>query len=696
MKITKVRTKLGEMQSPVSTELEAIVERMRSDDTKPAADVIARNAMYSRLMMDQGAPRYYLKGTDALPYLLFSATFGRGGLDDVRTMTGLLLLNIYCPEGQRQVTEMKQMVSQIPYTLLAFAGVSGVTLKVIVKCEYKLLEGKEIHQQVDDYLLYMKDAELSAFSIYQALTHCDFRVGELTLARGCRMSYDPQLYYQPEAQPLPVIRLTADPLKPYEGTQVEDDGKVVWYPEYHERERLQLEYEACVAKALDDDAGNVEHALQLLADYCAKACLGEEGCVVRTQWKRQFHQLGDDYIRKVFRNAYKQPYEGRPRSQMNEKERIMRSIEDFLTRRYQLRYNVVKQVTEFRPNDLMFKPWEPLTDRQMKSLVVEEMKEGGESWMNDLRTYIESAHVEDYNPILEFLAGCDRWDGKHDYIEDFARRLPTSYQDWPKYFHRWFLAMVAQVLNMNRDYGNSMVPMLIGEQGFKKSSFCKAILPPSMREYYMDDIKLDNSEQVERVLGRMWLVNIDEYNAKTDREQAKIKRLLTEKDVQVRKMRSDQYTMTPRLCSFIATTNDQTPLPSGDGSRRYLCVEVTGQVDMSGRIPYRQMYAQAVYELHRDALYWFTSDDERAIQQHNRQYQEVQPIEQLLPTILVPTTDRKRENLWQVKDVQKELEKYLRASDIPNLKSLAAIIKKLKWPHGASNGVAGYYLKRRE
>jgi predicted P-loop ATPase len=375
----------------------------------------------------------------------------------------------------------------------------------------------------------------------------------------------------------------------------------------------------------------------------------------------------------------------------------MRSIEDFLTRRYQLRYNVVKQVTEFRRNDLTFKPWEPLTDRQMKSLVVEEMKEGGESWMNDLRTYIESAHVEDYNPILEFLAGCDRWDGKHDYIEDFARRLPTSYQDWPKYFHRWFLAMVAQVLNMNRDYGNSMVPMLIGEQGFKKSSFCKAILPPSMREYYMDDIKLDNSEQVERVLGRMWLVNIDEYNAKTDREQAKIKRLLTEKDVQVRKMRSDQYTMTPRLCSFIATTNDLTPLPSGDGSRRYLCVEVTGQVDMSGRIPYKQMYSQAVNELRcRDALYWFTSDDERAIQQHNRQYQEVQPIEQLLPTILVPTTERKRENLWQVKDIQKELEKHLRASDIPNLKSLGTIIKKLKWPHGASNGIGGYYLKRRE
>jgi hypothetical protein len=592
---------------------------------------------------------------------------------------------------------MRQKVSQVPYTLLAFAGVSGVTLKVIVRCEYTAPAGMAAEKLADDYLLFMKDAEQSAFSIYQALAGCDFRVTELTLARGCRMSHDANLYYQPDAQPLPVVRQTADPLKPYEGTRANDDGEVEWYPEYHERERIQLEYEACVSKALDDDGQNMEHTLQLLADYCAKAHLAEEGCVVRTQWKHRFHQLGDDVIRKVFRNAYKQPCEGRPRTQMNEKERIMRSIEEFLSRRYQLRYNVVKQVTEFRHNDLTFKPWQPLTDRQLKSLVVEEMKEGGESWMNDLRTYVESAHVEDYNPILEFLASCGRWDGKHDYIEDFARRLPTDYEDWPRFFHRWFLAMVAQALNINRDYGNSMVPMLIGEQGYKKSRFCKAILPPYMREYYMDDIKLDNAEQVERVLGRMWLVNVDEYNGKTDREQAKIKRLLTEKDVQVRKMRSDQYTMTPRLCSFIATTNDPRPLPSGDGSRRYLCVEVTAQVDMSGTIPYKQMYAQAVSELRQsDALYWFTSDDERIIQQHNRQYQEVQPIEQLLPTILVPTTERRRENLWQVKDVQKELEKHLRSGDIPNLKSLSATIKKLKWPQGATNGVTGYYLKRRE
>ena len=686
MKITKVKTKLGEPLSPVSTDLEGIIERMRSETIKAAADKIARNAMASRLVMEKGAPRYHLMGTDALPYLIFGATFGRGGFDDVRSMTGLLLLNIYCPEGYRQVTEMKRMVSQIPYTLLAFAGVSGVTLKVVVRCDY---EAKD----ADDYLAFLKDAEHSAFNIYQALTGCDFLVRELTLTRGCRMSYDPRLFYRPEAQAIPVVRKNDDPLKAYEGTQVEDDGEVVWYPEYNTRERLELEYETCVQKAIDEGGEDAAHCLSLLADYCAKAQLSEEGCVKRTQWKSRFRQIGDDVIRKVFRSAFKKPSKGKPQSQMNEKERIMRSIEEFLSRRYQLRFNVVKQVVEFRRNDLTFKPWEPLTDRQLKSIVVEEMKEGGESWMNDMRTYIESAHIEDYNPIHEFLAGCGSWDQKHDYIEDFARRLPTNYEHWLKYFHRWFLAMVAQALDINRDYGNSMVPMLIGEQGYLKTQFCNHILPKSMREYYMKDIKMDNAEQVERVLGRMWLVNIDEYDSKTQSEQAKIKRLLTEKDVQTRRMRSEQYTLTPRLCSFIATTNDVTPLPSGDGTRRYLCIEVTGKVDMSGRIPYKQMFAQAVAELRDpDCIYWFTSDDEREIQQHNQRYQDVQPVEQLLSTIFAPTSERKRQNLWQVKDVQKELEKHLRSSDIPSLKSLGAILKRLKWPHGGINGTEGYYL----
>ena len=690
MKITKIKTTLGQFGSPITSDLSDIVERMRSPKTKEVADRIAAIALQSRLAMQQGAPRYMLNDANRLPYLMFSATFGSRSLNKPAALTGLLMLNIPCPQGTQQISELRRRVSQIPYTVLAFAGVSGITLKVIVRCDCP----KKKLADVNEYLAFLRDAHENAARLYTTLAMCDLLVEEQKLTRGCRLSYDPQLYYNPEAQPMPVVREARNPLTVYEGTKADDEGTVVWFPDDEARHRIELEFHTCLSKAIDDCGDQTEQCLQTLADYCHKACLQEEGCVVRTLWCARFKPLGVNLVRKVFRNAYKKTYNGKPLSQMNEKERIMRSIEDFLSRRYELRFNTVKQMTEFRPNDLRFKQWRPLTERELKSIVVEEMKEGGESWINDIRTYVESAHVTDYNPIHEFLAGCGKWDGNANYIEDFARRLKTDYKDWPKYFHRWFLAMVAQALDINPDYGNSMVPLLIGEQGYLKTQFCNHILPPSMREYYMKDIKMNNAEQVERVLGRMWLVNIDEYDSKTPREQAKIKRLLTEKDVQVRRMRSEQYTMTPRLCSFIATTNDLTPLPSGDGTRRYLCIEVTGKVDMSGQIPYKQMYAQAVTELDDpNCIYWFTDDDEREIQQHNHEYQQESAPEQVLTQLFEPVKLHKKEFFWTATDIQQELGKHLKAADVPNLVNLGNAIKKLRWQRFKTKGIRGYYLK---
>ena len=289
MKITKIKTSLGQFGSPVTTELSAVVERMRSPQTKEAADRIASIALRSRIAMEEGVPRYQLNDTDKLPYLVFSATFGRRGYDNPASATGLLMLNVPCPQGFRQVEELRRRVSQIPYTMLAFAGVSGVTLKVVVRCDYKVGDSKSPTTQkagattvnVDDYLAFLKDAHESAARLYTSLVMCDLLVGEQSLTRGCRMSYDPQLYYNPDALPMPVVRDVRNPLAAYEGTKSDEAGNVIIYPDYEERQRIELEYQTCLSKAIDDGEAQAEKCLQLLADYCRKACLQEEGCVER-------------------------------------------------------------------------------------------------------------------------------------------------------------------------------------------------------------------------------------------------------------------------------------------------------------------------------------------------------------------------------------------------------------------------------
>ena len=394
---------------------------------------------------------------------------------------------------------------------------------------------------------------------------------------------------------------------------------------------------------------------------------------------------------------------------LSEKKRIARGVRRFFEQNYELRYNVVKQTEEFRPRRKQTEigkmqadisrnqvdisgEWHQLTDRELRKIAIEQMEQEGVAWSIDVELYVRSAFVPIYNPVTDYLEWCGEWDGHEDYIRQVAARIPTSYQLWPNHFHRWMLATVAQWMNLSRDFGNAIVPVLIGGQGTHKSTFCRLLLPPELREYYIDDVKLDNAEQVERMLSRMLLVNIDEYNAKTDREQAKIKRVLTEKDVQTRRMHSDQYVLLPRMASFIATTNDGEPLTDPTGSRRYLCCEVEGIIDTDTTLPYREMYAQAVSELRRGERYWFSKEEEAEIERHNLTYRCQSAPETVLLSYFEPAP-RRKEYFIRAIDIQKALAQHVKSTDVPSIKTLTLALKACRFPYGKMQGIRGWYAK---
>lgn len=423
---------------------------------------------------------------------------------------------------------------------------------------------------------------------------------------------------------------------------------------------------------------------------------------------------------KRFRNwlfSVKSEKDGPALSSVNERQRIVEGVRRFFKENYDLRYNVMKQTEEFRrkePSIVRQEPlisreeplisqevpliqaeevaWQQLTDREFRKMAIEQMEKVGVAWSIDVELYVRSALIPDYSPVLDYLGRCGSWDGKTDHIRDLARRVPTSFERWPDYFHSWVLAMVAQWLNLSSEFGNAVVPMLIGAQGTHKSTFCRLLLPPCLREYYIDDIKLDNAEQVERMLSRMLLVNIDEYNAKTDREQAKIKRVLTEKNVQTRKMRSDQYVLLPRMASFIATTNDLEPLYDPTGSRRYLCCEVTGIIDTDTPIDHRAIYAQAVTELRGGGQWYFSKNEEADIERHNQNYRRQTTPETVLLSYFEPA-ERNKDHFMLAVDIQKELRKQVRMTDVPSIKKLTIALKACHFPYGKIQGVRGWYAR---
>jgi len=697
-RITKIKTKDDNFGTPISCSLDEVVSKMQSEASALLVEDISRHITHALLeQQERGWGRFGIRGLNDLPYLIFSGTFGRQGLHDFRQPSGLMLLSIGYGLDVAKMQQIRHSAIQLPQTLLVFRSVSRRSLKVVVRCQSK--DGT-LPQDAAGYEQFLKNAQQQAAKYYSVFCDCEIGVKEESLRRGCRMSQDEELYYNPEAEPLTIINKDHSPLADYPNAHTDERGWTSSDPDTKDRDKERADFYTCRRKARenykpesDDKDLQTDGELTLLAQYCRKSALPLESSVIRAS--RYYYGISIDNIRSIFKSIYESTAEGRPMAMMTEKERIARKVQDFFERRYELRFNELKRLEEFRPKGQDYWPWQPLTDRDLRRIAHEEMIDAGAAWSIDIEMYVRSSLIKSYNPVHEFLAGCGKWDKKHDYIGELARRVPNNYSDWEAFFHRWFLAMVAQWLGKSRDFGNSVVPMLIGPQATHKSTFCKLIIPMGLREYYIDDIKMDNAEQVERMLGRMALVNIDEYNAKTDREQAKIKRILTEKDVQVRRMRSDQYVMTQRMASFIATTNERQPLNDPTGSRRYLCVEVTGMIDTDTPINYQQLYAQALWELEHKRPYYFSKEEEAAIEAHNRQYQNMSTTEILLANYYEPA-ERNKTYFIRAIDILTELQSHTTGADKPNMKQLTLALKSARYQYGAKDGIRGWYAKRRK
>ena len=69
--------------------------------------------------------------------------------------------------------------------------------------------------------------------------------------------------------------------------------------------------------------------------------------------------------------------------------------------------------------------------------------------------------------------------------------------------------MVAHWKGIDRNHGNAIVPMLIGDQGCGKTAFCGIILPEELRDYYNDKIDFKNDTAINLGLTSFALINID-------------------------------------------------------------------------------------------------------------------------------------------------------------------------------------------
>jgi predicted P-loop ATPase len=302
-----------------------------------------------------------------------------------------------------------------------------------------------------------------------------------------------------------------------------------------------------------------------------------------------------------------------------------RKLQRFLLERFEFRHNRLTGVTEYRPKGISDAHFSPIDERNMNGMIVDARLKGIVCWNSMVPTLVLSDKVEDYHPFHLYMAELPQWDGT-DRVTPLLNRVSDD-SLWLRGGRYWLRALTAQWMGQKRTHANTLVPVLVSnEQGLGKSTFCRSLLPDSLRDYYLDNLNLAPGASPEKKLVKAGLVNLDEFDKINEKRQPDLKNLLQMMSVPIYRGKRLGYVTEPRLASFIATTNSRQILSDPTGSRRFLCVEVTDMIPNEA-IEHKQFYAQLKQEVLNGERDYLDKEEEKEVQRRNKAYYRQSPLE---------------------------------------------------------------------
>lgn len=293
-------------------------------------------------------------------------------------------------------------------------------------------------------------------------------------------------------------------------------------------------------------------------------------------------------------------------------------LESFLNNHYDFKMNVVTSRVEFkRKNEIDFRL---LTEVELNSVYRFVSTNNINTTIGNVRTLLNSDFIKKYDPFHDYLFNLDPWDGLVDYITKLADKVTTSDQDYWRYcFKKWFVAMVASVLEEN--VVNHTVIVMSGAQGIGKSSFVYSLLPRELKKFIYSGNINPSAKDTAVMLAEVMIINLDELEGLNKSEISSLKEMITKLKIKIRKAYGYHAEDLIRRASFIGSVNGTNFLRDSTGSRRFLCHEVI-KVDFQHSIDLDKVYAQALHLFRSDFKFHFDGEEIEEITRHNQKFQE--------------------------------------------------------------------------
>ena len=571
-----------------------------------------------------------------LPRICFAADYRMlKGAWKMMQYNGLVVLEVNDLSTYEKAVEIREMAKRMPETMLCFLGGSGRSVKIVCRGE---LFGGGLPKGEAEMRQFHLNLYHTARRAYQNQFGFDIEFLEPRIERTVYMSADPEMGINMQARPFYADTERHEQPQTVTISREEDHlmpGRTVTRT-YHLNWTFIVETIMGHYFELPDEDKTATLLMQI-----ASACLDQGIPLSHAQGLTMLHPvLNTDrlLVEKIFQTVYsvaeqedyRKKHKIRPLKSVPDETLSQIRTEIFLHSNYEMRKNLLTGVAECREKFSDNQEFKPLTPEVRNSMSLTATEMGLKSFDKNMNRFIDSMHIEQFDPVNHWLDQLPKWDGK-DRIRELALRVPTDQPQWEKYLRYWLVGMVAQWRESDKQLtGNALTPLLIGRQGCGKTRFCKILLPEELRDYYNDKINFKNEFDLNIALTSFALINIDEFDKTTSSQQIVLKYLLSSADVKFRPPYGKTIKQFRRYTSFIGTTNQMKPLVDPTGSRRFVCVGVTGNINFEDTINHRQLYAQALHLFNKGERYWLNETEIQTLIQENEPFQKLNDLVEMI------------------------------------------------------------------
>ena len=617
--------------------------------------------------LDDGQVTTNWEGGVRMPRICFAADYQKRKEQWLmKHYNGLVVLEVNNLPTYEKAVEIRGLAKKLPETLMCFLGASGRSVKIVCRGE---LYGGGLPEDEAEMRQFHLNIYNTARRAYQNQFGFDIPFLEPRLDRTVYMSADPEMGYQADARPFYADTERHELPQPVEISHEEDrlmPGRTL-------TRTYQLNWTFIAETVLGRyfDLPDEEKEATLLMQI-ASMCLEQGIPLAHAQGLTLEHPvLNRDrlLVEKIFQTVYsvaeqedyRKKRKIRPLKSVPEDTIQAMKTEIFLNSNFEMRKNLLTGVAEYREKFSDDQRFKPLTEAVRNDMTLKATELGLKSWDRDVNRFIDSTRIQQYDPVNAWLDKLPAWDGQ-DHIKELAARVPTNQPHWEKYLRCWLVGMVAQWRESDKQLtGNALTPLLIGRQGCGKTRFCKILLPPALRDYYNDKLNFKNEFDLNIALTSFALINIDEFDKTTNSQQIVLKYLLSSSDVKFRPPYGKTIQFYRRYTSFIGTTNQPKPLVDPTGSRRFVCVGVTGNINFEDNLEHEQLFAQALYLFNNKERFWLNDKEIQTLIEENEPFQRLNDLVEMIGETFRQPKDNEHARWWSLGDISQLL-----ASRYPN------------------------------